>query len=302
MSGINRNDPRRCGHLAPVSYNERALNLECEGDELVGVLAMPERPLRVGVLIIVGGPQYRVGSHRQFVLLARALANEGIPTLRFDYRGMGDGHGELRSFDDIGPDIAAAIAAFQMHCPEVDRIVLWGLCDGASAAVLYSHATLDPRVPGMVLVNPWVRSHEGMAKTHIKHYYGQHLLEKEFWIKLFRGNVNVVGAFREFVGKLMLAGATVGRKPLAEPIYFQDRMAEGLRSFRGSVLLILSGRDLTAKEFLDYARSAPRWAGLLERADIARYDLPEADHTFSSASRSREVEACTLRWLQERFS
>ncbi len=285
-----------------MNYDEHALTLECQGDVLVAVLTVPERSHHVGVLIIVGGPQYRVGSHRQFLLLARALASNGIPTFRFDYRGMGDGHGKLRSFDDIGVDIAAAITAFQMHCPQVDRIVLWGLCDGASAALLYWHDTLDPRIAGMVLVNPWVRSDAGMAKTHIKYYYGQHLLDKQFWVKLLRGNVDVIGAFRTFVDNLMLAGTTGRRNPTPEAIDFQDRMAEGLRSFGGSVLLILSGRDLTAKEFLEYAQSTPRWARLLERVDMIRHDLPEADHTFSSASWSREVETRTLRWLQQRFS
>ena len=285
-----------------MNYDEHALTLECQGDALVGVLAVPERTRHVGVLIIVGGPQYRVGSHRQFLLLARALAKEGIPTFRFDYRGMGDGGGELRSFEDIGPDIAAAIAAFQTRCPEVSRIVLWGLCDGASAVLLYWHASRDPRVAGMVLLNPWVRSDAGMAKTHLKYYYGQHLLDKEFWIRLLLGNLNVVVAFRTFVGNLMLAGTTGRRNPTAEAIDFQDRMAEGLRSFRGSVLLILSGRDLTAKEFLEYTQSNPHWAGLLERTDIVRHDLPEADHTFSLASWSREVEASTLHWLEQRFA
>jgi exosortase A-associated hydrolase 1 len=288
--------------VAPVNYDEHALTLECQGDALVAVLTVPESSHHVGVLIIVGGPQYRVGSHRQFLLLARALASNGIPTFRFDYRGMGDGDGELRSFDDVGADIAAAITAFQTHCPQVDRIVLWGLCDGASAALLYWHDTLDPRVAGMVLVNPWVRSDASMAKTHIKHYYSQRLLEKKFWIKLLRGNVDVAGAFRTFVGKLMVAGTTGRNSPMAEAIDFQDRMAEGLRSFRGSVLLILSGRDLTAKEFLEFAHSSPHWSGLLERSDLVRHDVPEADHTFSSASWSREVEALTLRWLRQRFS
>ncbi|MEO6566032.1 MAG: alpha/beta fold hydrolase, partial [Casimicrobiaceae bacterium] len=81
-------------------------------------------------MIVVGGPQYRVGSHRQFALLARALARVGIPALRFDYRGMGDSEGDRRSFDEIDADIAAAIDTL---CREAHlaRVVLWGLCDGA---------------------------------------------------------------------------------------------------------------------------------------------------------------------------
>ncbi|MFB1029241.1 MAG: hydrolase 1, exosortase A system-associated, partial [Thauera sp.] len=69
----------------------------CEGEELIGILALPETAVtRLGVLVVVGGPQYRVGSHRQFVLLARALAKSGVPCMRFDYRGMGDATGEMR--------------------------------------------------------------------------------------------------------------------------------------------------------------------------------------------------------------
>ena len=51
-----------------------------------------------GVLIVTGGPQYRAGSHRQFVLLARFLAARGMAVLRFDYRGMGDSEGAPRDY------------------------------------------------------------------------------------------------------------------------------------------------------------------------------------------------------------
>jgi uncharacterized protein len=119
---------------------------------------------------------------------------------------------------------------------------------------------------------------------------------------LFRGEVRVASALRAFLANLMIAGTNKRERSTVETTVFQDRMAEGLRSFQHPVLLILSGRDLTAKEFLEHAQSNPRWAGLLERANIVRHDLPEADHTFSSASWSRDVEARTLRWLQESFS
>ena len=84
------------------AVREDAVVFQCEGASLVGILHVPERePARIGVLVIVGGPQYRVGSHRQFVLMARSLAQSGYAVLRFDYRGMGDSDGEMRTFESV---------------------------------------------------------------------------------------------------------------------------------------------------------------------------------------------------------
>src|SRR5690606_31415058 len=109
------------------------------------------------------------GSHRQFVLLCRHLAAHGIPAMRFDYRGMGDSTGAERGFDTVADDIRAAIDSFIKRVPSIGRVVLWGLCDAASAACLY--APSDERVGGLVLANPWVRTAAGEAKTYLKHYY-----------------------------------------------------------------------------------------------------------------------------------
>ena len=75
-------------------------------------------------------------------------------------------------------------------------------------------------------------------------------------------------------------------------------MARGLARFRGSVLLVLSGNDLTAKEFLQYAASDAAWKGLLDKPGIHRVDLPESDHTFSTRSWLQRVEEETLAWLK----
>ena len=128
--------------------------------------------------------------------------------LRFDYRGMGDATGPIRQFEETSQDIAAAIEALQASCPTVETIVLWGLCDAASGALLYWEKTLDARVGGIVLLNPWVRSDATIAKTYLKHYYGQRLLEKEFWAKLVRGGVNLTGALNSVAGNLKKANTT----------------------------------------------------------------------------------------------
>jgi exosortase A-associated hydrolase 1 len=292
-SHIRSPEPR--GNAEP--FVERPLFIDCAGESLVGILALPRAPAPVAVVVIVGGPQYRAGSHRQFVQLARGLAGAGFATLRFDYRGMGDSTGEPRTFEECGPDIAAAIDAVRANCEAVEHVVLWGLCDAASAALDYWHSARDPRVAAMALLNPWVRSEATLARAHVKHYYLQRLFSKEFWAKLFSGGVAPVDALCTFARNFARAFSRPPGASVRANESFQDRMAAGWRAFPGPVLLILSGNDLTAKEFLEYAASAPGWRGLLERTGIERCDVPDADHTFSNAGAAGEVEARTLSWL-----
>src|SRR5438067_4982461 len=152
-----------------MHYDERALSFRCGDAALIGIASLPARPCVRGVLIVVGGPQYRIGSHRQFALLARHLAANGIAAMRFDYRCMGDSEGETRDFESIQEDIRAALDAFQQAVPGLRDVVLWGLCDGASAAAMYAPG--DARVRGLVLLNPWVRTDDGVARTTLKHHY-----------------------------------------------------------------------------------------------------------------------------------
>jgi len=284
--------------VARVTYVERALTFECGGERLVGVLAEPVAHGDVGVVVVVGGPQYRVGSHRQFLLLGRRLATEGIAVLRFDYRGMGDATGIIRSFDDVSPDIGAAFDAFQAACPTVRRIVLWGLCDAASAALIYYETTRDTRVAGVAILNPWVRSDATMAKVHLKHYYSRRVLERQFWHKLARGGVSLAGAARSLVGSIAAASLRRRQRDGSIPAAFQDRMARGLEAFHGPVLIVSSENDLTAKEFVEFARSEPNWRLLLARKNVDRQDVCDADHTFSTARWRREVEDRTLAWIR----
>ena len=277
---------------------ETVLSFACEGGPLVGILAEPDgTPADVGVLIIVGGPQYRAGSHRQFTLLARHLAANGFAALRFDYRSMGDSPGETRDFLGVDADIAASITALLATRPALKRVVLWGLCDAASAALLYLDSTRDPRVAGVALLNPWARSAATLAQTHVKHYYWRRLREKAFWLKLLRGGVGAT-ALRTLASNLRLARGAGKAAPDSRS--FQDRMAAGLRGFGGPALLVLSGDDYTAREFAGWAGSSPAWQGLLELATLERHEMPTADHTFSAIpDQDAQCRIC-LDWLRTR--
>jgi exosortase A-associated hydrolase 1 len=272
---------------------EEALVFGCGGEALVGVLARPDAPAARGVLIVVGGPQYRAGSHRQFTHLARELARNGIASLRFDYRGMGDSSGAARSFEAVDEDIGCAVDRLLSAVPELRDVVIWGLCDAASAALFY--APRDARVSGVALLNPWVRTEQGIAQAHLRHYYGQRLLAREFWRKVFTGGFDVRAALAS-LGKFVMDAAATRRTAAGT---LPERMEDGLRRFRGRVLLILSGKDLTADEFRGMVSRSQRWTRLLADARVTRRDLVEANHTFSRREWRDQVAHWTAEWVKQ---
>ena len=277
------------------AYTEQALVFDCEGESLIGVVSLPAAPASRGVLIVVGGPQYRVGSHRQFTLLARHLALNGFPALRFDYRGMGDSSGDARNFEAASEDIGRAIDVLFEKVPGLADVVIWGLCDAASAALMY--APRDPRVSGLILLNPWVRTAQGIARTELKHYYGARLFHAGFWRKLFRGEVDLRASARSLASSM---GTALSRRkvPHGDAASLPDRMRSGLARFKGTALLVLSGNDLTAQEFKDLVAGSTEWQALLRQPRVRRCDLPEANHTFSTRQWRDRVANWTCDWVK----
>lgn len=275
---------------------EDAFLFPCEGENLVGIVARPGgASADVGVLIVVGGPQYRVGSHRMFTQLARHLAREGFPSMRFDVRGMGDATGDERGFEDNDADIRAAVDAFFERVPSLRFIVLWGLCDGASACCTYDPA--DVRVQGAVLLNPWVRTRAGEAKTTLKHYYARRLVQRKFWAKLLTGGVS----FRKsLMGLSRHVGHARGGNDEPKRRALSERMAYGLVEANRRFWLILSEHDGVAREFDELALKTEPWTRACDAllGDIHR--LAGADHTVSrngTLSEASDLTAEALRGL-----
>lgn len=292
-----------------MTVEERAIVFPCDLDQLIAIVSVPRRPSARGVLIVVGGPQYRAGSHRQFTLLCRTLAAAGIPAMRFDVRGMGDSEGETRTFEDISSDMRAATDRFFAEVPVLQEVVIWGLCDAASAALINAHR--DPRIKGLVLLNPWVRTAEGLAKAQLKHYYWSRLTDRAFWRKLLRGELAIAAAAGSFINAVLTAFgrgktrvATDPSPQTSAPVEISngptlpERMAEGFRQFEGKVLLILSGRDLTAQEFEAVVQGSRQWQRLIADNRVQSRKLNEANHTFSTREWRDQVATWTADWVQ----
>ncbi len=230
--------------------------MSCEEASLIGIINCPDKSLNVGVVIIVaGGPQYRVGAHRQFVTLARILAANGVSSIRFDHRGTGDSGGRFRGFIDMNADIRSAIDALLEAAPHLDEIVLWGECESASASAFYAYN--DPRVSGIFMVNPWIRTEQGEAKTYLKHYYINRLFEKEFWSKLLSGNFSFGSAIKSFIQLVRstrvessaIEGTTEDK---FSDLPLPERLEQSCNVYSGGIFTLISGKDYIAQEFKDY--------------------------------------------------
>ncbi|MCU6434153.1 hydrolase 1, exosortase A system-associated [Undibacterium sp. Jales W-56] len=282
-----------------TAIREKAVGFRVAHDMLYGVISQPLIASQRGVLFIVGGPQYRAGSHRQFTLLARDLALNGVSAMRFDYRGMGDSEGEVRDFLTIHDDIRAAIDYFCMSNPHLSEIVLWGLCDGASAAVLY--AARDRRVKGMILINPWVRTEAGNAKAYLKHYYKDRLIDPQVWEKILHGQFNYRTAVNSLLNQLKqvlkIRAASKGSKERDHQPDLPGQILAGMQQFKGKSLFILSENDLTAREFADVLYSSKEWKKITTSSQNYLRHLKGADHTFSQKNWRDQVASWSTDWL-----
>lgn len=271
---------------------ERIIQVDAGGATLLAIAHLPEAMNGHGVLIVPGAPQYRVGPHRLFVDLARQFAHHGVAVMRMDRRGYGDGGGAPVAFEDAGPDIQAALAAFRSAAPEVTSVTVLGLCDGASAALL--HATTLPGVNGLVLLNPWVRGETAGAQAVLNAYYLPRLLRWRRWLAVMTSFGRMRGALRGVATAVLDA---LRKRGDGHPA-FVDAMLRHWIDFPGRSLVVLSGRDVAAAEFDRLVRATLTWPVATRSADTTVLHMKEADHTFSARRHKAQLAEQILVWLE----
>ena len=211
----------------------RVLTVACREAEL-GATLDAAHEAGTGLLLVTGGTQTRIGSHRMYESLAKSLAKRHISCLRFDRRGVGDSGGEDPGFRGSAPDLAAAAALLRAERPALERVYGFGLCDGATALGLFGdRAGLD----GLVLVNPWLVEAEAGAPppAAIRRHYRERLASLEGWKKLLSGRVD----YRKLL-RGILKSARRSSSPLSNDV------AEALAQHRLRVQWILATGDATA--------------------------------------------------------
>jgi exosortase A-associated hydrolase 1 len=210
----------------------RLLTFPCEGATLGATLDAAEGD--TGLMLVTGGSQTRIGSHRMYENLAEALAENHISCLRFDRRGVGDSEGEDPGFRGSAPDLIAAASALRAACPRLTRLYGFGLCDGATALALFGD---EARLDGLILVNPWLVEAEAgdPPPAAIRAHYRERLLSLEGWKRFLSGRVNY--------GKLLRGIRKMGG---AAPTSLGRDVAEALARHRLPTQWILATGDATA--------------------------------------------------------
>lgn len=264
---------------------------------LVGVLAdaEPSVPGRPAVIVLNSGLVHHVGPSRIHVTLARRLALEGFPTLRFDFSSIGDSppRGDTRSFFDAAVDETREAIDWVIENGYAAEVVLVGICSGATFA--FRTARHDRRVSGLGLINPQAHLHDETDRdltmrlrevTLARHYRRiawRSSFRRKVWLRGLSGAVN----YRDGVTRLLsrAGGRDESRNDDPDPEMARVRMQEVVQ--RGVRVLELHAE---ADEGLDYTELMVGGLDELGRMPgVTVETISGANHTFA------------VRWSQERL-
>ena len=213
------------------------LAFHCGGLNLAGTL--DNAPGTTGLLIVTGGQEPRAGAFGWQARLAAEVANAGFPVFRFDRRGIGDSEGEDRGYEKSRKDIASALQAFRALSPQMDSVVGFGNCDGASALMLAEGSGCD----ALVLSNPWAIQNNAAslppAATVRSRYLSKLRNPGEIW-RLLTGKVDLP---KLASGIRHASGTGQQANPLIPPL------KAGLAEFSGDVRFLVAENDRTAQVF-----------------------------------------------------
>ena len=272
------------------------------GDRLLhGILHVPDAIISTKAIVIFinGGPQTRVGSHRLYTQLARYLCHRSLFVLRFDYEGLGDSDGDFLGFRFAKPSIGAVLDYVDTRFGKHIRKILWSLCDGATASILYGPEYKDA-IAGILICNPYLSDDVTSSQTKIKHYYMKAMLKPGFWRRLlffdFRPLESLIGLF-DSIAK------GYGYRNLFRLLGFESNIRlcykffESMEKFEGRIGIILSTNDFIALEFHDLYSQWQNKKLRSSNKNISVAYIQNADHTFSNPSDKNQLFDITFKTI-----
>lgn len=248
---------------------------DSKGQQIVGMLHLPKGRGRFpAALFLHGFAGTKTEAHRIFVKMARALADHGIASLRFDYRGAGDSAGnfeELTMRSKIADALEAGRYLARHRRIHSGRLALIGFSTGAAVGA-YVVGRERRRFQSLALWAP-VADGAGILDELSTPDAVQALAETG--VTDHRGNLVGVGFIRQFAEM----------KPVREIV-----------KTKCPVLLVHGSRDDTVP--VTQADLYER-ALLQHKRPVKKVVIAGADHAFSRHLWEQRVIRETLHWMLE---
>lgn len=256
----------------------------------------------VGFIFFNAGIVHRVGVHRMNVMLARRLALQGIPSIRFDLAGVGDSAragGQHPYNEQAVMDIRAALDALG-EAAGITRFVLYGVCSGAVHS--YAAALADKRVVGMAMFDiykyPTLKARLRQLIFRVKKHKTLGAVVKRIAIVVKR---TLTHALRR-LGK----SGTPDEKPVVSNVGFfatrppKAEFAHGLRTLvkRGTkIILIYAGSGFDHYNYDEQFKDAFKAFGITDQIESAF--LRNVSHTATRLAAQVEIADCIDNWAAQ---
>ena len=282
---------------------------------LAGIWCTPPAN-RVPTAVVVfcnTGRNPHTGWARAWVGMARALAADGLASLRFDLAGVGDSPplpnppAELIYNKVSLPQLSDAVTHAHQLLGRPVPVVVLGSCSGGYLA--FHHACTDDRVTHLMLANVqrlvWDSSmslHAAMAtSTKTSREYLRLAMKPGTWVRLWRGHLNlhaITHKYRNSLADKASGWAKRWRGPSGpeQPPCPVEAVRQGFQALarRGTQVSVVFGVDDGARdEFARYFGGKGR--GFTQLPGTRLRMLPDTDHVFTSAAAQagllREVRA-----------
>lgn len=285
---------------------ERAIRFG-SSSQLLAIVTEPDaRDRRVdapGVVLLSSGLLHRVGACRMHVRMARALADAGYVSIRFDFAGLGDSdpRRDTLPFEKSGVLETQEAMAILTEKYEVQQFILAGLCSGADVA--FYTAIEDLRVLSIIQLDPFVYR----TPRYYLHRYGPRLVRLESWLNILTGKTYIGPMLKRAFGKKNAAGdeAHADESELVQSPYVRafpprEEVAKGLRTLvdRGVSLfhIFSGGQDEHFNYQGQYAASFKdvNFKGLLRE----KY-LPTATHIFTDLGHQAWLDQSVVDWTRQ---
>jgi len=291
-------------------------------NKLIGILSYhshlnkdKSKPL---IILTNSGSVHRVGPNRVYVQLARSLASEGYPVLRFDLSNLGDSvlgkpENENNPYSDYAMHDIAIILEMMVKEYGFNSFIISGICSGAHNAF---HAGLimpaSYNIKETIIINPLRFYSDGFTNQRsIPTYqverdsqqYSESLLSLEKWKKLLSGKVDLI-YLSSFIYQKALKTLTSNIQALTEKVGIHNgsRLTKDLNKYISKNMKIsffIASKDPGKKLLMNESRIIVNTMIKSNQLDI--YEIPNADHTFSSLNCRKEFVRLYVEHIKSRY-